>query len=41
MKNQTKIADDLKPRGIRSTIKGNYGFNDTFNHIFKQFKKYK
>jgi hypothetical protein len=27
---------DLKPRGVKYTIRGNYNFNETFEHIFKE-----
>lgn len=27
---------DLAPKGVKSTIKGEYGFNETFEHIFKE-----
>jgi hypothetical protein len=27
---------DLKPRGVKYTIRGNYGFNETFEHIFRE-----
>jgi hypothetical protein len=30
---------DLSPLGVRSTIKGNYSFNETFEHIFKESRK--
>jgi hypothetical protein len=27
---------DLKPRGVKYTVRGDYGFNETFQHIFKE-----
>lgn len=39
MKKQIKRTRDLAPRGVRSTIKGNYGFNETFEKIFKESRK--
>lgn len=33
-----KKTGDLTPKGVRSTIKGNYEFNETFEHIFKELK---
>lgn len=30
---------DLAPKGVKSTIKGEYGFNETFEHIFKESRK--
>lgn len=30
---------DLAPLGIRSTVKGDYGFNETFQHIFNESRK--
>jgi hypothetical protein len=39
MKNKIKTPHDLAPRGVRSTIKGDYSFNETFNHIFFETKK--
>ena len=38
-KKEIQRPDDLAPLGIRSTIKGDYGFNETFEHIFKEAKK--
>ena len=29
-------VNDLTPRGIRSTVKGEAGFNETFAHIWSQ-----
>lgn len=39
MKNQIKRPHDLAPKGVSSTIKGNYSFNETFEHIFKESRK--
>ena len=30
---------DLEPRGVRSTIKGNYSFKEVIEHIFKEARK--
>jgi hypothetical protein len=30
---------DLAPLGVRSTIKGNYSFNETFEHMLIESKK--
>jgi len=30
---------DLAPLGIRSTVKGDHGFNETFQHILKESRK--
>ena len=27
---------DLKPKGVKYTIRGDYGFNETFEHIFRE-----
>lgn len=27
---------DLKPKGVKYTVSGNYSFNETFEHIFKE-----
>jgi hypothetical protein len=27
---------DLKPRGVKYTVRGDYGFNETFEHIYKE-----
>jgi hypothetical protein len=27
---------DLKPRGVKYTVRGDYGFNETFEHIFRE-----
>lgn len=39
MNNQIKRPLDLAPKGVRSTIKSSYGFNETFQHIFKESRK--
>jgi hypothetical protein len=39
MKNQIKRPLDLAPKGVRSTLKGDYSFNETFNHIFTESRK--
>jgi hypothetical protein len=27
---------DLQPKGVKYTIKGDYSFNETFEHIFRE-----
>ena len=27
---------DLKPRGVKYTIRGDYSFNETFEHIYRE-----
>lgn len=39
MKNQIKRPNDLAPKGVRSTIRSNSSFNETFQHIFKESRK--
>lgn len=39
MKKEIKRPGDLAPRGVRSTIKGDYGFNEVFEHIYNQSRK--
>jgi len=39
MKNKIKRPNDLMPKGISHTIKGNYTFNETFQHIFNESRK--
>jgi hypothetical protein len=39
MKKQIKRTGDLAPRGVRSTIRGTYGFNEVFEHIFVESRK--
>ena len=34
--NITTREGDLKPLGVKYTIRGNYGFNETFEHIYKE-----
>ena len=31
--------DDLAPKGVRSTIRGDYNFNEVFANIFKESRK--
>ena len=30
---------DLAPKGVKSTIKGNYSFNEVMQHIFNEGRK--
>jgi len=39
MKKQIKRTGDLAPRGVRSTIRGTYGFNEVFQHIFNESRR--
>jgi hypothetical protein len=39
MKKQIKRTGDLAPRGVRSTIRGTYKFNEVFEHIFIEARK--
>lgn len=39
MKKEIKRTGDLAPRGVKSTIRGNYGFNEVFEHIFTESRK--
>ena len=39
-KDKIQRPGDLAPKGVRSTIKSNYTFNETFDHIFKTVRKY-
>jgi len=39
MKKQIQRPGDLAPQGVRSTIKGNYGFNEVFEHIYNEARK--
>jgi hypothetical protein len=32
----TNRDGDLKPLGVKYTIRGDYGFNETFEHIFRE-----
>ena len=34
--NITTRDGDLKPLGIKYTIRGDYSFNETFEHIYKE-----
>ena len=36
---EIKRPGDLEPRGVKSTIKGTYGFNEVFEHIFTESRK--
>jgi hypothetical protein len=31
--------NDLAPKGVRSTIRGNYDFNEVFKNIYNQARK--
>ena len=31
---ESGLTGDLLPKGIKSTIKGDYSFNESFEHIF-------
>ena len=35
-KKEIQRPDDLAPLVVMSTIKGDYGFNETFEHIFQE-----
>jgi len=38
--NKIERSGDLVPKGIKYTIKGNYDFNETFQHMYQErFKK--
>lgn len=39
MKKQIQRPGDLAPQGVKSTIKGNYSFNEVFENIFNQSRK--
>ena len=39
MKKEIKRPGDLAPRGVKSTIRGTYGFNEVFEHIYKESRK--
>lgn len=39
MKKQIKTPGDLAPRGVKSTIRGTYGFNEVFEHIYNESRK--
>jgi hypothetical protein len=34
--NITTREGDLKPLGVKYTIRGDYSFNETFEHIYKE-----
>jgi hypothetical protein len=38
-KKEIERPNDLAPRGIKYTVKGNYTFNEVFEHIFKESRK--
>jgi hypothetical protein len=38
-KKEIKRPGDLTPKGVKSTIKGNYGFNEVMEHIFNEGRK--
>lgn len=35
----TERPGDLAPLGVKSTIRGNYSFNETFDYIFQEARK--
>jgi hypothetical protein len=39
MKNEIKRPHDLAPKGVSHTVKGDYSFNETFQHIFTESRK--
>jgi len=39
MKKQIKTPGDLAPRGVKSTIRGTYEFNEVFEHIYNESRK--
>lgn len=39
MNSKIKRPNDLAPKGVRSTIRSNYSFNETFQHIFRESRK--
>jgi hypothetical protein len=39
MKKQIKRPGDLAPQGVRSTIRGTFGFNEVFQHIFIEARR--
>jgi len=39
MKKEIKRTGDLAPRGVKSTIKGNYSFNEVFQLIYNEARK--
>lgn len=36
---EIKRPEDLTPRGVKSTIRGTYEFNEVFEHIFNESRK--
>ena len=38
-KKKIERPGDLAPLGVKSTIKGNYTYNEVFEHIFKESRK--
>lgn len=38
-KKEIQTPGDLTPLGVKSTIKGNYTFNEVFQHIHKEAHK--
>jgi hypothetical protein len=38
-KKQIDRPGDLAPLGVRSTVKGNYTYNEVFEQIFKESRK--
>lgn len=38
-KKQIDRPGDLAPLGVKSTVKGNYTFNEVFEHIHKEARK--
>jgi hypothetical protein len=38
-KKEIKRPGDLTPKGVKSTIRGNYGFNEVMEHIFNEMRK--
>jgi hypothetical protein len=34
--NITTRDGDLKPLGVKYTIRGNYSFNETFEHLYRE-----
>ena len=34
--NIIKREGDLKPMGVKYTVRGNYSFNETFEHMFRE-----
>ena len=38
-KKEIERPGDLAPLGVKSTIQGNYTYNEVFEHIFKEARK--